>query len=181
MQWLNEPLQWSQSGRQIIVRTSSQTDFWRITHYGFIRDTGHFYYERVATDCRVEVTIRGRYQDLYDQAGLMLRADEQNWIKTGIEYVDGIQHLSAVVTRNYSDWSFIPLPHPPEVLKLRLERRGETVHIAYQDESLQYIPFRMAYFPALQEIQVGIMCASPQGKGYDVVFEDYQLCQQLDG
>ena len=78
MQWLNEPAQWSNSNDRIIVNTSPQTDFWRVTHYGFIRDNGHFYFDRINTDFVVEVEIRGGYQDLYDQAGIMIRADEQD-------------------------------------------------------------------------------------------------------
>ncbi len=27
------------------------------------------------------------------------------------------------------------------------------------------------------EVQVGIKCASPEGDGYDVIFEDYRLVQ----
>ncbi|NDJ18557.1 DUF1349 domain-containing protein [Myxacorys almedinensis] len=50
MQWLNEPAHWSSSNHQIVVRTSPKTEFWRVTHYGFIRDSGHFYFERVNTD-----------------------------------------------------------------------------------------------------------------------------------
>ena len=97
MQWLNEPSQWTDSGDRLIVKTSPKTDFWRITHYGFIRDTGHFYFDSISTDFVVDVKIRGNYKDLYDQAGLMLRVDEKHWIKTGIEYVEGVQNLSAVV------------------------------------------------------------------------------------
>lgn len=175
MQWLNEPPNWSHSHQQIIVKTAAKTDFWRITHYGFIRDNGHFYFDQVSTDFIVEVKIRGNYKDLYDQAGIMIRADEQHWIKTGIEYVDGVQNLSAVVTHNYSDWSFIPLLNPPDVFQLRVERRQEAIHIAYLDKNSRYIPFRMAYFPVEQNIEVGILCASPQGDGYEVIFEDYQL------
>lgn len=93
MQWLNEPAQWSETGNQIVVTTAPKTDFWRITHYGFIRDDGHFYFQRVNTDFVVEVKIYGNYKDLYDQAGIMIRADEKHWIKTGIEYVDGVQNL----------------------------------------------------------------------------------------
>ncbi|URK86525.1 DUF1349 domain-containing protein [Rhizobium sp. RCAM05350] len=40
----------------------------------------------------------------------MLRLDERNWIKCGIEYTDGLMHFSVVVTRGVSDWSVIPLP-----------------------------------------------------------------------
>lgn len=178
MEWFNEPCNWSHSGKQIIVKTSPKTDFWRITHYGFIRDNGHFYFERVNTDFVVEVKIRGNYTDLYDQAGIMIRADENHWIKTGIEYVDGVQNFSAVVTHKYSDWSFTPLLNFSEVFQLRVERCKEAIHIAYLDESSRYIPFRMTYFPIEEDIQVGIMCASPQGDGYEVIFEDYQLIRQ---
>ncbi|HIK05694.1 MAG TPA: DUF1349 domain-containing protein [Trichormus sp. M33_DOE_039] len=178
MEWLNEPPKWSHDHQSITVTTAPKTDFWRITHYDFIRDSGHFYFDRVNTDFIVEVKIKGNYKDLYDQAGIMIRADEQHWLKTGIEYVDGIQNLSAVVTHNYSDWSFTPLLNPPEVFQLRVERRKEAIHIAYLDESSRYIPFRMTYFPTEQDIQVGLMCASPQGDGYTVIFEDYHLSKQ---
>ncbi|SRR5579883_1084795 len=178
MEWLNEPGSWSHSGKQIIVKTSPKTDFWRTTHYGFIHDNGHFYFERVNKDFVVETKIRGNYKDTYDQAGLMIRADENHWIKTGIEYVDGVQNLSAVVTHKYSDWSFTPLVNSPEVFQLRIERCKEAIQIAYLDEHAHYVLFRIAYFPIVQDIQVGIMCASPQGNGYEVIFEDYQLIQQ---
>jgi regulation of enolase protein 1 (concanavalin A-like superfamily) len=176
MQWLNEPPQWSKSDRKIIVKTAPKTDFWRITHYGFIRDNGHFYFDAIATDFTVMVTIRGSYRDLYDQAGIMIRADEQHWLKTGIEYVDGVQNLSAVVTHTYSDWSMTPLKSPADACRLRIDRRREALHLFYGDPSSgEYIPFRMTYLPTAEPLQVGIMCASPQGEGYEVVFEDYQL------
>jgi uncharacterized protein len=177
MEWLNEPAHWSSSGDRIIVRTSPQTDFWRIAHYGFIRDNGHFYFDRINTDFTVEVDISGDYKDLYDQAGIMIRADENHWIKTGIEYVDGVQHLSAVVTHGYSDWSVTPLPKPLSPLRLRVERRQEAIHISYVDENSKYALLRLAYFPNI-EVRVGIMCASPDGNGYEVIFDNYRLVEQ---
>lgn len=175
MQWLNEPPHWSVLQNQITVQTAAKTDFWRLTHYGFIRDNGHFYFDDVDSDFVAEVKLCGRYKDLYDQAGLMIRANETHWIKTGIEFVDGVQHLSTVVTHQYSDWSMIPLNTPPSSLQLRVERRKEAIHISYLDESLQYKQFRLAAFPDASSVQVGLMCASPDGNGYEVVFEDYQL------
>ncbi|WLT37558.1 DUF1349 domain-containing protein [Synechocystis sp. B12] len=175
MQWLNEPPQWSESDQQITVKTAPKTDFWRITHYDFIRDNGHFYFNEIVTDFTADVKIRGNYQDLYDQAGIMIRADERHWIKTGIEYVNGVQNLSAVVTHDYSDWSMTPLPHAPEYLQLRVERRRETIQIFYWEQSSGYIPFRMTYLPTSEALQVGVMCASPEGNGYTVTFENYQL------
>jgi uncharacterized protein len=171
MRWLNEPPQWSGSDNQLVVKTAPKTDFWRITHYGFIRDNGHFYFSEIASDFTMEVTIRGEYKDLYDQAGIMLRVDEKYWIKTGIEYVDGIQNLSAVVTHDYSDWSRTPLPDAPESLRLKVERRQETIQIFYWEPPSGYVPFRMTYLPTSVALQVGLMCASPEGDGCVVTFE----------
>lgn len=177
MNWLNEPSQWSKTGEQILVRTEPKTDFWRVTHYNFIRDTGHFYFEQIDADFAMEVTIRGDYHDLYDQAGIMIRLNAYHWIKAGIEYVDGTQYLSAVVTRDYSDWSVMPLFPPPASLHLKAERRQEAIHLAYLAPDSTFKQFRLAYFPP-RPVQVGMMCASPEGGGFEVVFEHYQM-QQL--
>ena len=48
MEWLNEPPIWNVQGNMLIVTAGPKTDFWRTTHYGFIRDNGHCYYQRVA-------------------------------------------------------------------------------------------------------------------------------------
>ncbi|WP_338462814.1 DUF1349 domain-containing protein [Synechococcus elongatus IITB7] len=175
MQWLNEPPQWSVSEKQLTVQTASKTDFWRITHYDFIRDSGHFYFEAIAHDFIIEVKIRGDYHALYDQAGLMIRADDKHWIKTGIEFVDDVQNLSAVVTHDYSDWSMTPLLNPPEYLQLRVERRKATIQLFYWHECSGYRPFRMTYLPNAEALQVGMMCASPEGNGFRATFENYQV------
>jgi len=97
-QWLNEPREWSFDD-YLDVRTDPSTDFWRTTHYDFVRDTGHLLSREVAGDFRLVTTFCGEYRHQYDQAGAMLRIDAENWIKTGVEFVDGEPQVSAVVTR----------------------------------------------------------------------------------
>ena len=116
MQWFNEPPQWQHNGDEIHVSVAPGTDFWRKTHYGFIRDNGHLYVQRVAGDFVAEVKVAGAYRDLYDQAGLMVRIDDAHWVKTGIEFVHGVQYVSAVVTNDFSDWSVAPLPDRKSVV-----------------------------------------------------------------
>lgn len=103
MQWYNPPPTWSTQDDQIRVMAGAETDFWRKTHYGFIRDNGNFYYQPVTGDFVVNVKVTGQYKTLYDQAGIMIRQDKTTWLKCGIEFVDGVQQASAVVTRDYSD------------------------------------------------------------------------------
>lgn len=177
MQWLNEPTQWQHSDASILVTTNPQTDFWRKTHYGFIRDNGHFYYQTVTGDFTAQVQITGQYQVLYDQAGLMVRENETTWLKCGIEFVEEVQHVSAVVTREFSDWSVVALPDPPATVWLRLQRRSEAIEIHYSVDGTHYQMLRLAYLTEAATVQVGVMAASPQGNGCAIAFEAFQITQ----
>lgn len=178
MQWLNEPQGWRQDGDRIEVAVDKGTDFWRKTHYGFIRDSGHFGYVVVEGDCTVEVKVTGAYRNLYDQAGLMLRVDEAHWLKTGIEYVHGVQYVSAVVTNDFSDWSVAPLRQNPPSIWLRVIRKAEAVEIFYSLDGSDYTLLRIAYLQPAPVLAAGIMCAAPDGQGFAAVFEGLRISHE---
>jgi uncharacterized protein len=174
LHWLNEPPAWTFENRTLQVTTGDKTDFWRVTHYGFVRDDGHIYYQQVAGDCIAQVKFSGDYKHRYDQAGLMLRINEKNWIKTGIEFDEGKQKLSAVVTRDVSDWSVIPLEHSPSEVFLKLTRKGAAITIEYSFDTLHYEMLRLAYFPE-GEAMIGVMCCSPQRAGFQATFSNFEV------
>ncbi|GIG66977.1 DUF1349 domain-containing protein [Phytomonospora endophytica] len=171
--WLHEPAAWSATDGVVEATTRPDSDFWRTTHYGFIRDNGHVLGRDVEGDFTLTATFSGAYRDLYDQAGVMLRLDEENWVKTGIELVDGVRQLSAVVTRGVSDWSVVPLPAAPASVTLAVERRGDTVTVRYGlDGGEPATMLRLAYFPPDVGVLAGVMCASPDGSGFTARFEE---------
>jgi regulation of enolase protein 1 (concanavalin A-like superfamily) len=175
MQWYNEPPSWSAEDGHIEVRAAGGTDFWRKTHYGFVRDNGHFGYVEVEGDFTAEVEVRGAYHELYDQAGLMLRVDAEHWIKTGIEYVHGLQYVSAVVTNEFSDWSVAPLHDNPAAIFLRVVRKAEAVEIFYSFDGAEYTLLRIGYLLPSETTAVGVMCAAPDGDGFGVTFAAFQV------
>lgn len=176
MNWLNEPPAWSDRDSVITIQSAHGSDFWRVTHYGFTHDNGHFYYQIREGDFQAEVKFSGDYNSLYDQAGLMLRLDEKNWMKCGIEFIEGVRHLSAVVTREFSDWALgIPLPTSPRSLWLRLKRTGDAVEVLYALDGTNYQLLRIAYLPPSTSSQIGVMCASPEGTGFTATFENFTL------
>ena len=98
MQWFNEPEQWEIKEKSLSMQVTPQSDYWRISHYGFTVDDAPFYYATYGGEFEVKVKITGDYKQRFDQAGLMLRINHENYIKAGIEFVDGKYNLSAVVT-----------------------------------------------------------------------------------
>lgn len=175
MQWLNEPAEFSDEGGRITIRSKPQTDFWRVTHDGGVRDTGHFYYRPVSGNFSASVRFSAGYSVLYDQAGIMLRADAAHWVKCGVEFTAGQQHASAVVTRDFSDWSILPLAGSPPEFWLRVARDGVTVEVSYSLDGASYTLIRQAYFTDRPTLDVGLMVCSPIGDGVTAVFEDFTI------
>ncbi len=167
--WFNEPATWSAERDTISITTDPDTDFWRTTHYGFVRDTGHLFGRRAEADFTLTATFRGDYREQYDQAGIAIRIDERNWIKSGIELVDGHQQISAVVTREFSDWSVAPVPAPASVT-ITAERTGDAVTISYGVDGADPMTLlRLAYLPP-GPVTAGVMAASPTGRGFTTTF-----------
>src|SRR6266568_8986104 len=81
MHWFNEPKKWTAHEGSLDVTVDPGTDYWQVTHYGFRRDNGPFYYQEQEGDFDAQVHITGHYRELFHQAGLMIRVDEKNWIK----------------------------------------------------------------------------------------------------
>ncbi|HEY0273459.1 MAG TPA: DUF1349 domain-containing protein [Chitinophaga sp.] len=175
LKWFNAPKQWSGDAKQLNVTVDPNTDYWRITHYGFIRDSGPFYYQEQEGDFEATVKITGHYRELFHQAGLMIRIDNKQWIKTGIEYVDGVQNVSAVVTREVSDWSVVPRHDSPTSIWLKLLRKGDFVQIRYSFNNQQFDMLRLAYFPPKVKAMIGMVAAAPGKQSFDVTFENFTV------
>lgn len=171
MEWCNEPARWSDS--PLVIHADPGSDFWRTTHYGFVRDSGHIYGSWV-TDCTVSATFSGSFAAQYDQAGIALRISAEHWIKAGVELVDGAFQASAVVTRDFSDWSVVAIP-PFERMTISAERAGDTVTISYAVEEAEPRMLRQAYFPPGEPALVGVMCAAPDGPGFPATFHSWSV------
>lgn len=173
MEWINEPYAWRVDGERITVTTKPKSDFWRKTLHEFIAESGHFYYEEVAGDFVASVTFAADYQTLYDQAGLMVRVDDEHWMKCGIEYVDGVQYASAVVTRDFSDWSTAPVVPAPKRSRITVKRMGTALEVYYAADDQPAGMIRQAYLPMGDTVQIGLMACSPGENSFTVEFSGY--------
>jgi uncharacterized protein len=177
MKWFNEPASAKQSGDQFVVTTKPKTDFWRKTLYDYVTDNGHFFSLPITGDFTFESRIAGKYAALYDQAGLMVRIDSSNWLKCGLELVDGIGHASVVVTREFSDWSTVRGITTKDPLRWRIVRKGSSLEVLYSLDGKNFISTRLGYLPLQATVDTGIMCCSPEGAGFECTFDEIRLTQ----
>ena len=175
MTWMNEPASVSRSGDKLVVKSRPKTDFWRKTFYGYITDNGHFLHLTVEGDFSFQARINGQYAALYDQAGLMVRLDAENWMKCGTEFFDGKRHASVVFTHDFSDWSTMADLSDVAPIWWRAVRKRDSIETLCSLDGKAFTSVRQGYFPPNVKVEVGIMCAAPEGPGFEAVFDELKL------
>lgn len=157
------------------MTTDDSTDFWRKTHYGFIRDTGHFLGFPAAEEFTAQIRIRGEFRTLYDQAGLMVRIDETRWMKTGVEFTDGELFLSTVITDGQSDWSVSQPFKELEDFYLRVTVSNGTMRIQASKDGKFWPLLRLAPFPKSDAYMVGPTACTPERSGLEISFSEFSI------
>ncbi|SDH97085.1 hypothetical protein SAMN05216588_109163 [Pseudomonas flavescens] len=174
-EWLNRPATSAVSEHSLTMTTDPKTDFWRETHYGFTRDTGHFLGIASADGFTATIRIQGEFRSLYDQAGLMVRLDEKRWVKTGVEYTDGEAFLSTVVTDGKSDWSVSQPFKALEDFYIRVTLSNGAMRIQASRDGSFWPLLRLAPFPVADTYQVGPTACTPKRSGLVIRFSEFAI------
>ncbi|MDX6183611.1 DUF1349 domain-containing protein [Flavobacterium sp. Fl-77] len=175
MQWFNEPEKWEIKNNTLIMNVTANSDYWRISHYGFTVDDAPFCYANYGGEFEAKVKLTGDYKARFDQMGLMIRVDEKNYIKTGVEFVDGKFNISTVVTHEKSDWSVTTLEKIPPFVWIKVVRRLDAIEIFFSYDDKNYTLTRNAPLQDNTPVMVGLMAASPDGKGFEAKFENFTV------
>ena len=177
--WLNAPQSWQLDDGRLLVVTDAATDFWRATHYNFTRDSGHFFGCKVSGDFTMQLRVRASYDALYDQAGIMVRLDERNWIKAGIEKSDGQCMLSSVLTIDRSDWATGRYDGDPADFWMRATVSDGVIRLQVSADGKVWSLMRLAPFPRAASYLVGPMCCTPERVGLKVEFSAFEVMPPL--
>ena len=178
--WLNEPTDWRVDPAGVLsVVTEHASDFWRETHYGFVRDSGHFLGFPAPAAFTAQLRIRAQYEALYDQAGIMVRIDERRWIKAGIEWSDGRAMLGSVLTEGRSDWATSPYEHDAQDFWMRATVANGVIRLQVSADGMIWPLARLAPFPVAPSYRVGPMACTPERAGLRVRFSDLRITAPL--
>lgn len=175
--WTTPPAAVQTAGDDLLVTPAPHSDAWRETSYGFTHDDAPALVADLAAPAAVEVTFTVDLVAQFDQAGLMLRADERTWVKAGVELSDGVPQLGAVVTLGRSDWSVRPVPEwSGHRVTLRASRAGDAVTIRARVDDEPFALVRVAPFPADAVAAAGPYACSPtrDDPGLTVRFHAWQ-------
>jgi uncharacterized protein len=175
--WFNEPAEFS-TGDGLELVTKPKSDFWQRTHYGFRRDNGHCLLKKLNGPFTVTTQVESEFVALYDQCGLMIRADDENWIKASTECEPGSSNrLGSVVTNlGYSDWATQDVPSEAQRVWYRVSRSGTDFLIEASLDGHSWMQLRVAHLHRCPDVlEAGIYACSPKGDGFKCRFRELAI------
>ncbi len=192
-EWLNKPSSFQIKDDSVIVDTDPETDFWQRSYYGFRNDNAPALLFDSEANFTITVKVGFNYQKQFDQCGLIIYLDSENWFKASIEYENSqFSRLGSVVTNNgYSDWATSDIQLPTEIW-YRLSRRGPDFLIEYSFNGSDFIQMRIFHLhslgetteemgkvnpplPAQKPIRFGVYACSPCPSSFRAVFSNFKL------
>lgn len=174
--WTTAPVAVRPEGDDLLVTAVEGSDAWRHTSYGFVHDDAHGLLAPLAVGRAVEVDVTLTGDAQFDQAGVLLRADAQTWVKAGVEVSDGALQLGAVVTLGRSDWSVAPVPQwAGRPFTVRLSRADDSVTVRARSGGEPWRLVRVAPFPGDVEAAAGPFCCAPTRAGLVVRFHQWRV------
>lgn len=197
--WLNRPRQSTLDDDAVTIITEPQTDFWQRSYYGFRNDNAPALLFSSADNFTFTVKVSFRYKKLFDQCGVIIYLDSENWFKASIEYDNEERSkLGSVVTNfGHSDWATTDIS-TPEQIWYRLSRRGPDFLIETAWDGLSFTQMRIFHLhllgetteamgqanppqPAVQSLDFGIYACSPLDSSFEARFTDFKVenCQWL--
>ncbi|WP_431807609.1 DUF1349 domain-containing protein [Microbacterium paraoxydans] len=173
--WTHAPADVVDSGTHLDVTAVEGSDAWRHTAYGFVHDTEHALLAPLAVGEAMEVSFRAPWEGQFDQAGLFVRADDEHWIKAGVEHADGHLGLGAVVTAVTSDWSIGQVDdwHDSEIT-VRVSRWRDAVIVRATADGGPWRLVRVAPFDGQAAVTAGPFLAAPTRAGLTVRFTRWE-------
>lgn len=180
LEWTREPKEWSAKDGVVSITTEPGTDLWQRTYYHFRNDNAPAL--QLATDERYfSLVVRTDFagaRHRFDQCGVVMYLDSENWIKGSVEYEDGrIQHLGSVVTNHgWSDWATTVIPADVRQMWYRLSRRENDYRIDCSVDGKDWRQMRVCHLhEGGATVRVGIYACSPEDSSFTAHFDNLDL------
>ena len=180
-QWTREPAACTVSEDRVEIVTRPHTDLWQRTYYHFRNDNAPVL--QMKTDDKFfSFTVKTEFESKhrFDQCGIVLYLDSENWLKGSVEYEnDSFQHLGSVATNNgYSDWATTAIPADVKTMWYRFSRRGDDFCIECSSDGIEFSQMRICHmYAAADEISFGIYACSPEESSFTAVFTDMKITE----
>ena len=176
--WIHPPSKFNLKEKELEIITEPNTDYWQRTYYGFQNDNAHTFVKNVIGDFSFSVRTDFDSKKQFDQCGIILYQNSENWIKASIEFEnDTIARLGSVVTNHgYSDWSTTDISAETKTMWYRLSRKGQDFFIENSADGSAYKQMRVLHMhQPIDTARIGVYACSPTKSRFTARFSDFSL------
>ena len=181
LKWTREPAGYFIGDDKIEIVTAPHTDLWQRTYYHFRNDNAPVL--QLETDEKpfsfvVKTEFESKHR--FDQCGIVLYLDSENWLKASIEHENNrFQHLGSVVTNGgYSDWATTEIPANIKEMWFRLSRRDDDYRIECAEDGVTFKQMRVCHLAKGNEtIRFGIYACSPEDSSFKATFTNMKVTE----
>lgn len=182
LKWTRQPREYKIQPDRIEITTAPHTDLWQRTYYHFRNDNApvlqmeteeKFFSFVVKTDFT-------QSSHRFDQCGIVMYLDAENWLKASVEYEnEQFQHLGSVVTNHgYSDWATTAIPAEVKTMWYRFSRRGADYCLESSRDGEHFSQMRICHmWNGSGRIRFGIYACSPEASSFRAVFTEMRITE----
>lgn len=179
--WIRQPKQALVTDEKIQIITEPVTDLWQRTYYGFQNDNAPVL-QMKTKETYFSFTVKTEFESKwrYDQCGVVMYLDSDNWFKASIEYEnEEYQRLGSVVTNlGYSDWATTDIPATIKHMWYRFSRRESDYCIECSTDGVNFKQMRIFHMcKGDGEISFGVYACSPERSSFQATFSHMEITE----
>lgn len=179
--WTRKPVNFSIQENKIDIITDPHTDLWQRTYYHFRNDSAPIL-QMATQENYFSFVVKTIFdsQHRFDQCGVVVYLDSENWLKGSIEYEnEEFQRLGSVVTnQGYSDWATTSIDASIKSMWYRLSRRDSDFCIECSQDGIHFQQIRICHLrEAKDDIRFGIYACSPENSSFKASFTQLQMLE----
>ena len=181
-QWTREPKSCKIEHNRIEMITKPHTDLWQRTYYHFQNDNAPVL-QMETEEKYFSFVVKTEFEEShhrFDQCGIVMYLDSENWLKGSIEYEnETFQHLGSVVTNHgYSDWATTVIDASVKSMWYRFSRRDDDYCIECSTDGKTYQQMRICHMhEGKGKIRFGVYACSPEDSSFKAVFSNMQMME----
>ena len=179
--WTRAPKAYTVNNDTVEIITEPFTDLWQRTYYHFRNDNAPVF-QTETSEKYFSFVVKTEFDTKvrYDQSGIVMYLNSENWLKASIEYENNeIQRLGSVVTNNgYSDWASVDVDASIKSIWFRLSRREDDFCIENSVDGINFKQMRICHmFNAKDKIKFGIYACSAENSSFKAVFSNLEILE----
>ena len=181
LKWTRKPNDYSITNDRIEIITNPYTDLWQRTYYHFRNDNAPVL-QMETNEKFFSFTVKTEFESKqrFDQCGIVMYLDSENWLKGSIEYEnETFQHLGSVVTnQGYSDWATTEIDANIKSMWYRFSRRENDYCIECSEDGITFKQMRICHmWKGDGTISFGIYACSPENSSFKATFTNMELTE----